>query len=57
MKNNKDAKITEKKDAIPEDAKKLVIARLNATSNDLRLVVGDMEYLRDMASGAIYQNG
>lgn len=83
MKDNKDTEVTRKKNTIPEDAKKLVIARLNATSSDLRLVVGAMEYskeeliksieeetdlgkeivaiqleyLRDMANGAIYQNG
>ncbi|MBI2074366.1 MAG: hypothetical protein HYT83_00840 [Candidatus Levybacteria bacterium] len=67
---------------IQEDIKKLVLARIMAASDDLRIAIGSteytktemienvkagnevgkeimeiqMEYLRDMASGAIYQS-
>lgn len=66
---------------VQEDIKKLVLARIMATSDDLRIAIGSteytkeeiiervkagdeigkeiieiqMEYLRDMAEGAIYQ--
>lgn len=67
---------------IQEDIKKLAIARINAFSDDLGIIIGNkkytkkeildsiekgdeigrevidvqIEYLRDMASGAIYEN-
>lgn len=67
---------------IQEDMKKLAIARINAFSEDLGIIIGNkkytkreilesiengdetgkeiidaqIEYLRDMASGAIYEN-
>lgn len=74
--------MTMEKKNIQEDIKKLVIARINALSDDLGIIIGNkkytkkeildsiekgdktgqevinaqMEYLRDMASGAIYEN-
>lgn len=83
MSNNKNRQIQEAKNSeIQEDIKKLVLARIMATSDDLRIAIGSteytktqmlksveagdevgkeimeiqMEYLRDMAQGAIYQS-
>jgi hypothetical protein len=82
MKNRKNIKNTEEEKELKEDIKKLVIARIKATSGDLAISIGSteyskedilksveeenkigkefieiqMEYLRDMAKGAIYQS-
>lgn len=84
MSNNKNNKFTQRADSseIQEDIKKLVLARIMAASEDLRIAIGStkytkeemienvkagneagkeimqiqMEYLRDMAQGAIYES-
>lgn len=79
-KSNKGKQIQESE--VQEDIKKLVLARIMAASDDLRIAIGSteyskeemiervkagdkvgreimeiqMEYLRDMAEGAIYQS-
>lgn len=81
--NNKNKQIKKNENSeLQEDIKKLVLARIMAASNDLRIAIGSteytkeeiiknikaeneigkeiieiqMEYLRDMAQGAIYQS-
>lgn len=83
MSNNKNKQMEKNSNPeIQEDIKKLVLARIMAASDDLRVAIGSteytktemienvkaenevgkeimdiqMEYLRDMASGVIYQS-